>query len=69
MNLDIMKKINLELELKILFMLKKINKKFFENLTMAPIDKDLIDQKILNKNEKKWINNYHKKVFKNLKNL
>ena len=28
---------------------------------MAPIDKDLIDLKILNKNEKKWLNNYHKK--------
>ena len=35
---------------------------------MAPIDKDLIDQKYLNKNEKKWLNNYHKKVFYNLKN-
>ena len=39
----------------------------FENLTMAPIDKDLIIQKNLNKNEKKWLNNYHKTVFKNLK--
>ena len=28
---------------------------------MAPIDKDLIDEKILNKNEKEWLNNYHKK--------
>ena len=34
---------------------------------MAPIDKDLIDEKILNKNEKEWLNNYHKKVFNNLK--
>jgi Xaa-Pro aminopeptidase len=33
---------------------------------MAPIDKDLIDLKILNKNEKNWINNYHQKVFSNL---
>ena len=31
---------------------------------MAPIDKDLIDLKILNKNEKKWLNNYHKKSLK-----
>ena len=45
MNLVIMKKINLVLELKILFMLKKKKKKDFENLTMAPIDKDLIHQK------------------------
>ena len=39
----------------------------FENLTMAPIDKDLIDIKILNKDEKNWLNDYHKKVFDNLK--
>ena len=37
-----------------------------ENLTMAPIDKELIDLKILNKSEKKWLNNYHKKVYDNL---
>ena len=34
---------------------------------MAPIDKTLIDIKMLNKVEKKWLNNYHKKVFDNLK--
>ena len=33
---------------------------------MAPIDKDLIIQESLNKNEKKWINDYHKTVFRNL---
>ena len=44
---------------------KKI--KYFENLTMAPIEKDLINYKILNKKEKNWLNDYHKKVFKNLK--
>ena len=38
----------------------------FENLTMAPIEKDLIIQEKLNKNEKNWLNNYHKIVFKNL---
>ena len=40
---------------------------YFDNLTMAPIDKDLIDHNILNKNEKLWINKYHNKVFNNLK--
>ena len=40
----------------------------FENLTMAPIEKDLIIQDNLNKKEKKWLNNYHKTVFENLKN-
>ena len=34
---------------------------------MAPIDKELIDQSLLNINEKKWLNSYHKKVFNNLK--
>ena len=39
----------------------------FDNLTMAPIDKDLIDQNIMNKKEKNWLNSYHKEVFNNLK--
>ncbi len=52
-----------------LIYVKKVkNKKYFENLTMAPIDKDLIDHESLSKNEKKWLNNYHKKVFYNIKN-
>ena len=51
-----------------LIYVKKIKQKnSFENLTMAPIDKNLIDLKILNRHEKDWINNYHKKVFYNLK--
>ena len=43
---------------------KKIS---FENLTMAPIEKDLIIRESLNKNEKSWLNNYHKTVFKKLR--
>ena len=31
---------------------------------MAPIDKDLIDKKILNSSEILWLNNYHKLVKK-----
>ena len=51
-----------------LIYVKESRKKMsFENLTMAPIDKDLIIKESLNKNEKKWLNNYHKTVFKNLK--
>ena len=38
----------------------------FENLTMVPIEKDLIIQEMLDENEKNWLNNYHKTVFKNL---
>jgi Xaa-Pro aminopeptidase len=44
-----------------------VRKNSFDNLTMAPIDKDLIDLKILNNKEKNWLNNYHKKVQNNLK--
>ncbi len=38
----------------------------FDNLTMAPIEKDLIIQESLDENEKKWLNDYHKTVFRNL---
>ena len=52
----------------LIYVKKKNNKNnCFDNLTMAPIDKDLIDLKILNKVEKNWLNHYHKKVFYNLK--
>ena len=47
---------------------KTKNGNTFENLTMAPIDKSLIDKKILVENEINWINNYHRNVFINLKN-
>ena len=47
---------------------KKIkNKLKFEELTLAPIDKSLIDKKFLTVTEKYWLNKYHQKVFKNLK--
>jgi len=52
----------------LVYVKKEKNKKYFENLTMAPIDKDLIDKKFLNKKEKSWLNLYHKKVYYNLKN-
>ena len=39
----------------------------FEDLTLVPIDKTLVEKKLLNKNEIKWLNNYHSKVFNNLK--
>jgi Xaa-Pro aminopeptidase len=46
---------------------KKQNVCKFESLTLAPIDKSLIEKKLLNKNEIDWLNNYHIKVFNNLK--
>ena len=62
-----MKKINSGSELKILFMSKKQKQMSFENLTMAPIEKDLIIKEKLNESEKNWLNNYHKAVYKNLR--
>jgi len=51
-----------------LITVKKYNKNFkFSNLTLAPIDKTLIEKKLLNKKEILWLNEYHSKVFKNLK--
>ena len=44
--------------------IKKYNNKLrFENLTLAPIEKDLINFKLLNKKEKKYLNEYHKKIY------
>ena len=47
--------------------IRKRNHLYFENLTMAPIDKDLIDKELLSNSEVSWLNNYHSKVYKNLK--
>jgi len=46
---------------------KTKNKFIFNNLTLAPIDKSLVQKNLLNKSEVSWLNNYHSKVFKNLK--
>ena len=53
----------------LIYVKKNKYKLFFDNLTMAPIDKSLIEGSILNSKEKNWLNNYHKEVFKNLKNF
>ena len=50
-----------------LLYVKKIKKKFlFENLTLAPIDKDLIDFKQLTSNEKNYLFKYHMAVYTKL---
>ena len=51
----------------LIYVKKKKLENFFENLTLVPIDKELIDKSILNINEINWINKYHKRVFNNLK--
>ncbi len=50
-----------------LLYIKKINNKLhFENLTLAPIEKDLINFNLLNNKEKKYFNEYHMKVYMTL---
>ncbi len=50
-----------------LVFIKRIKSKLmFENLTMAPIDTDLINYKMLNKKEKKYLFKYHFDVYKNI---
>ena len=48
-----------------LIYVKKIkNKLKFINLTLVPIDKSLLDKKLLNNREIDWINSYHQLIFK-----
>ena len=44
----------------------KENQLKFENISWAPIDKDLIDSSMLNRRELDWINDYHQEVFEKL---
>ena len=50
----------------LVYIKKRKNKLKFENLTLAPIEKDLINFKLLNDKEKKYLNEYHKKVYTNI---
>ena len=44
--------------------IKKNNKKlYFENLTLAPIEKDLINYKLLNKTEKNYLFKYNLSMY------
>ena len=48
---------------------KKFNNKlFFENLTLAPIDKDLINFELLNEKEKNYLFQYHINIYSKLSN-
>ena len=42
------------------------NKLKFQNLTMAPIDKDLIEEKLLTPNEKDYLLKYNLEVYSNI---
>jgi Xaa-Pro aminopeptidase len=47
----------------LVFVKKNKNKLFFENLTLAPIEKDLINYKLLNSTERNYLFNYHLAVY------
>jgi Xaa-Pro aminopeptidase len=51
-----------------LIAVKKIKKNnIFFNLTLVPIEKSLIEKKLLTKKEIKWLDDYHLEVFRSLK--
>ncbi len=47
----------------LVYVAKKGSNLFFKNLTFAPIDIDLINFKLLNKIEKKYLANYHSEIY------
>ena len=47
----------------LIFVRKNNNNLFFENLTVAPIEKDLINYKILTSSEKDYLLKYHIEVY------
>ncbi len=47
----------------LIYVEKKKEGNFFENLTMVPIEKDLIDQKLLTSSEKEYLFKYHLNVY------
>ena len=50
-----------------LIYVNKMKKKiFFKNLTMVPIEKDLINYKLLNKMEKNYLLNYNLEIYEKL---
>ncbi len=50
----------------LIYVKKTKRKRIFENLTLVPIEKELINRNLLNKDERKWLNQYHSKVYKSI---
>ena len=46
-----------------IYVKKNNNKIFFENLTLVPFDRDLINFKLLNKKEKNYLLNYNLEIY------
>ena len=51
----------------LIYVKKNKKKLFFENLTLAPIDKDLINYELLSKSERNYLFKYHLLVYSKLK--
>jgi len=51
----------------LVYVKKTKDKLKFEDLTLVPIDKKLIEKKLLTTSEKNWLNKYHQRVFDSLK--
>jgi len=51
----------------LVYVKKNKDKLKFEDLTLVPIDKNLIEKKLLTSFEKHWLNKYHQRVFGYLK--
>ena len=47
----------------LVYVKQKKNKLYFENLTLAPIEKELINYKLLNKIEKDYLFKYHLNIY------
>ena len=54
---------NIKIGNQLLVFLKKENKFGFENLTFIPYERNLIDMELVSKDFKKYIDDYHKKIF------
>ena len=51
-------------------MLKKLTRNFnFENLTLAPLEKDLINYELLNNTEKNYLFRYHLNIYSEFSSL
>ena len=59
------KKFGIRIE-NLIYVEKNNNKIFFKNLTLAPIDKDLINFKMLNNFEKRYLFKYHIDIYAKL---
>ena len=56
------KKFGIRIE-NLIYVKKNKNRVFFKNLTLAPIDTDLINYKMLNASEKEYLFNYHMNTY------